>query len=815
MKLQHNNHLKNQAPAIIICLIFFVVPTFFLHHPSVTVDALYWSISLALTGIALCIFAPQSAHSYLLFSVLSILIIGVGFYEFASVLLWLISVWSLGSLFLNTIHIKRESSFFKITEASLIGAAIWLAIWGGMMHFPLNHQIIHTVLCLFPCIFLWKRSSSIRNELSAKAHTAKEWMHSIPLWAWVTGLAIIGWVLRWTSFPSMGYDDHTLHLRVWSKLSTQHYYDFDVNTQIWSLAPFIVDLLHAGLSLMAGNDARGAMNLSLAILILLLMRKILYLWKLPAWSQWLLMILMASTPMLGNLLLSLQTELALAVLTIAGIRLVIDSNENLSGQHVLAMLACAALCAGIKLPGAVLGLTLLIALAFRLWNQRRISKSRLNDGLRFWPALALLLPLSFVALHSYLLAWIITKNPVFPLYNAIFLSPYYHPVNFSDPRWIHGFNFASYFRAFFHTSEFFESGNFTAGWQYLFLFPLAIIAILHPTRPNNFRITLIPLLGFGLLMFSATQYWRYLFPIMPIAGILFATLFVSTSRSFKILSIALITTCIALNLIFFTRISWMMRSPASTAIQNSSKEDLIRVYAPIVLLTELINRYAPNSRVLYPYESPYGATLNGSPLYINWYSPLRLSQFSSLKTEQDLKDFLSKENPDFVITDMNDKNSSHQSASLLREHLAKFGSAIARENSFILYRLSDLPIIYYKEFELSKRKIAGELDLLPILSKNGLQASLETRPLASLQTHRAKQARYNVKFDCPSEKGSFVAQINWDKGEVYYRLISCSPEKTSFSEAIPIPVGAMTGTIYITARDTESINIEDLSVELH
>src|SRR5690606_20282233 len=98
---------------------------------------------------------------------------------------------------------------------------------------------------------------------------------------------------------------------------------FDVHNQIWSVAPFAVDLLHAGLSLLAGADARSAMNLGLALLLLLLMARIMQHWLLPARVQWLLMVLMASTPMLGNLLLSLQTELLLAVVALAGLRLVL------------------------------------------------------------------------------------------------------------------------------------------------------------------------------------------------------------------------------------------------------------------------------------------------------------------------------------------------------------------------------------------------------------------------------------------------------------------------------------------------------------
>lgn len=816
----HMRRLDSQAPqnkifSLCICMAVLAIPVLMPTQPSVAIDAFYWIIAMVLAGTTLVILVPRSAHFYLFLTVLSWLIIGVGLVEFSAILLWFVSAWCLGLLVLRKIYSKEDLSLISATEAVLIGATIWLAIWGGMLHFAVNYQSLHIILCLLPCLLLASRVSSIRNELRSRLKAAKGWMNSIPLWAWIVGLAVIGWVLRWTSLPSMGYDDHALHLRMWTELQTQQYYAFDIHAQVWSVAPFIVDLLHAGLSLMAGHDARGAMNLALAISLLFLMGRILYFWKLLGWVQWLLIVLMASTPMLGNLLLSLQTELTLAVLTIAGMRLVIDANGGWRGQHVLGVLSCAALCVGIKLPGAVLGVTLLAAFALRWWSQRGISTAS-NHTLR-WPVFLLLIPLSFVALHSYILAWKVTGNPVFPLYNAIFHSSFFPPENFSDTRWIKGFSVLSYIREFFYTSEFFEAGNYTAGWQYLFLLPLAIISGFRPSIPNSLRIALIPLFGFGLVMFSATQYWRYLFPVMPISGVLFAALFIGVNRNYRVFFAGLTVACVVFNLVFFPRVSWMMNSPPAAAITNHGKENVISLYAPAALLTKRVNQFAPDSRVLYPLNSPYGATLHGTPLYVNWYSPLREGRFGSLKSKIEIGQFLAQEKVDFVITDMADVRVSSSPEVLLRDYLANFGSVIAQEGSFLLYRLSETELLYRKVFDLASnvRKTPGEIELLLPFSEQGVKASQEPKRLAVMQIYRSKQARYSVDFNCPSENGYFVAQINWDKGAAYYRLVACDSKKTSFVEVVPIPVGASTATVYVTARDSDFLYIKNLSIEVH
>ncbi|WP_217284438.1 hypothetical protein, partial [Herbaspirillum sp. B65] len=63
--------------------------------------------------------------------------------------------------------------------------------------------------------------------------------------------------------------------------------------------------------------------------------------------------------------------------------------------------------------------------------------------------------------------------------------------------------------------------------------------------------------------------------------------------------------------------------------------------------------------------------------------------------------------------------------------------------------------------------------------------------------------------------GYFVAQINWDKGAPYYRLVACETKSVTFVEAIPIPIGANQGSIYVTSRETGAIQVRNLSVEVN
>ncbi|WP_153099675.1 hypothetical protein [Paraburkholderia hayleyella] len=87
--------------------------------------------------------------------------------------------------------------------------------------------------------------------------------------------------------------------------------------------------------------------------------------------------------------------------------------------------------------------------------------------------------------------------------------------------------------------------------------------------------------------------------------------------------------------------------------------------------------------------------------------------------------------------------------------------------------------------------------------------------LTVLSLPPATQVRYSAHLHCPSKKGAFIAQINWDVGTPYYRLVACRAEDQSFVETAPIPLGAREGTLYITVRDAASAQIEDLQVDAH
>ncbi|MGG2419770.1 hypothetical protein ACQV9O_26790, partial [Ralstonia pseudosolanacearum] len=96
-----------------------------------------------------------------------------------------------------------------------------------------------------------------------------------------------------------------------------------------------------------------------------------------------------------------------------------------------------------------------------------------------------------------------------------------------------------------------------------------------------------------------------------------------------------------------------------------------------------------------------------------------------------------------------------------------------------------------------------------------IEATTQPQLFEWFATGAANQARYTVRLRCDNDKGYFIAQVNWDIGAPYYRLISCRSESFTFSEAIPVPASARQGQPDITVRDRASAVVEDLHVELN
>ena len=765
--------------------------------PALLLDLQWWFAGALLAAVLLYLLRPRQARVLLLCAALLYLVQGIGWVVSVVTLLFFVAAWCLGRGLLLVVF--PQASIAGFTLPLLPGLVLQLGIFGTLLHVPLNFPVLHLLLLLLPLVLLWRpaQRQELLQPLLACGDSSRNLLDRIPYVPCVLLLSLLAAVARYVLFPSVSGDDNAVHLRLWTELSWLHEYSFNVQEQIWSVAPFAVDLLHAVISLAATGDARGALNLVLYLLLLRQLWCVAGYWQLAPTSRLLLLALFASTPLLANLLLTLQTELFMALLASSGLRLLLACRSWYSAES-LALAATAALACASKLPGAVLGLLLLLPALWLLWPLH------LNDAARhgrrsIGVAAAFLLACAAVALHSYGVAWGVTGNPLFPLYNGIFQSPWNDPVNFSDGRWQPGFSLTSYWNVFFATSQHYESQDFVAGFQYLFLLPLGFVLLLRRLPGRHTWALGLPLFGFGLVMFANTQYWRYLFPVMPLATLAMAPLLMTPGQLpwQRGVATAAMLCCLSLNLWFLPGISYLMALPPGQVYTEAGRAAATLRYLPEKAFSAQLSSSAPGSTVLYQTERPFGAVLRGEPWYPMWYAPRRRDLATSIRSSAQLQQALQAEGITHVIWNFERLGATNSGTDLLREFLSLHGLPLRESAGVVLFALADAEPVYGAIWQGNEM-----LDTTPRLLHEAAAAG-----------HTALRA--SGRFTCSDLAATIVLNLAWSDGTHTWRFLPCSAATLQYREALAVPPGAEKAGLTLFIQGSGTVTAENLTLELH
>ncbi|WP_237886272.1 hypothetical protein [Pseudomonas sp. PGPR40] len=778
-------------------------------------DIASWTLGVLLISALLKFKNFGYSNLALVALLLSYLAIGTGIASTLTIIYFIISSYLLGRLALLLVS-TETLTLALFDRALLIGICLYVCVFSLLIHFPVNHQVIYLAILGIPFLFL-KKKDARSLLLSALRDTASTPLATLQQMSFRTVVALvlfIGYVSRFSFFPSIGFDDNVLHLRMWTELTQYHFYSFDIEHQIWSVAPFAIDLLHSIISLASNSDARGALNIAMLGLLLRAVWMISSSFLDKHLDKTLLLLLLCSTPILSTLLTSLQTELLLALLITMGVKVLLEESTGDACSRSLSILSAASLCAATKLPGMVLGFTLLIAYAPLFLREKIHFKADKRHHQRTLYILFILI-LSFTAVQSYIYSWFASGNPLFPLYNEIFKSPYFDIRNFSDPLYQKGFSLKSFWSIFYNTSTYYESKNFVAGFQYLYLLPIGIITLIASTKINTqLKLILItPTLGFGLVMFSASQYWRYLFPIVPLASVIVGFLLYrprsvsdgSTNATWVIRSIFMFF--IAANIFFFPGITWFFSHPTQLSYTAQGKATITDIVAPSKSLTTYLSNDAKNPTVLYDPNATLGATLLGKPIYTNWYSPKQRDEYDRIKTKADIVTLIERNHVEYVVWDST-LSVTLTNRNAMLDFLTLHGQPIYQVGPLIAYKISTDEVRYKPLFDMRTQAPNAT-------PTHSLMADTTPKVIATISISNARSAKYDVTFECSDSSGSFIAQINWDVPPVYYKLIPCMKGRVNFTETLPIPQGTTNGNIYITARDRESVDVIDLNIGLN
>lgn len=756
-------------------------------------------------------FFKDNAKTFVSILGLLFFIIYCGVAEFLSVTYFIGSAYCLGNMLLRW-SFARDRILFLYSCA--IGAAVLILLFGMLIFIENNTRELYLLYLGVP-VFLYclQRKMQLANLPLAWrfVHALNAQINSLSSARFYGFVFLSVYVASYCFFPTVTADEQALHLAIWTQLEENGKFVVDLQSQIWAVAPNTVALIHGVTSLLAGSDSKSAMNFYLFLFTLsgffAVLRKI----NLDKNDSITLATLFVSTPIIALTLISLQTDLFLGLLLICATLAIL----SLKDDKILAALGglfCGAIALSAKLPGILIAAPAALLVLIHFFH----TKYYKDLNLVAWAKLAVLLIIALaLAIWPYLKAYYYTGNPVFPLFNSIFESSYIGGQNFKDLRWFHGANLKSFLGLFFESTKHMEvTNNFVGGLQYFLLVPVAIVIALWG---KNKKLLLIAFLMMFYLVpiFWSLQYLRYFYAAMPLASILLAGFFIFSTQTGmrKKIAVTVIYVIAFLNFCFMPGISWLFVISPFSVIHHSAKEELIQDMIPEVALNKAVNSLKKDAKVFMAPGRPFGATLTGHAIYNPDYSYSYYVNRKAWEYKDDVLSDFSFWGVDFVYWNQKEMYQHNNfTTNLLRSVLLDYGMPVLQSNYLVAFKISNQLQRYSPLFMLDNEtrfQITGN----PVVSNSMVTLHKNDNLSVDIDVSAYSAFKYQVQYVCKNDQDLFVAAITWDIGPMFYKLLQCSTNNTSFAEVGMAPPGAKKATLYLSARTNDEVTVSNLSLE--
>lgn len=481
-----------------------------------------------------------------------------------------------------------------------LGLALIAGVLGWLLPLQVHYRGVYLACCIG--VIAWRREAI--GEASRIAWRQFEDHARAAPRASTAALLLLGLASTGTWLPTMQFDDVVYHLGLPFQLQDTARYAMDPLLQVWALAPWGGDVLQGVAQVLAGAEARGALN---ALWLATATGGVFALTGLlggDVLRRWWAAALLGSLPLSMSLAGGMQTELPAMALLPALAWVVMRDGSGAAGRSLFAgAILFGALC-GLKTMHGAVALPLL---AWAAWRHRAQLPWR-------WLPLAVAVAFA-VGGSSYAYAWAIAGNPLLPLMNATFRSPYFAATDFNDERWQAGLDADVLWDISFDTERYFESFDGGFGFVLVALGGLWLLA-LRDARTRGLAVVA----GIGMLLpLLPLQYARYLQPALVLA---LPALVVACPR-LRGATAAFWALCV-LNLAFAANAHWMLRTGALKRAISAGGNDapLLERYLPERLLAARITDAGDAGTVLVmPGSGLALAELGQRGRNMLWYSP--------------------------------------------------------------------------------------------------------------------------------------------------------------------------------------------------
>ena len=646
--------------------------------PAAVFDMAFGMTLYALAALA-CLLVPALRRRRRVLAAILLFFLGaavVGIGTVLGVLTLMLAIYGTGRLFWPPPPSCTHTSFDPdgALVASCVGITLWAVGGWGLFHFPINSSLLYAgivcaVIVLRRCVvadLLRETGRWLFDPAQAEGAAG-----SYLMWAGSFFFVCFGFLLA--LFPTVGFDAMAQHQRFLNFIWFNGFWDFSVARNGLQIMPgYMENYFYAIAGFMGGGEGAGRLAHGLLFLLTcaglaLVMRRFGQDIFAPA-----AVAALASSPMVLQVLGTLHAEIAM-MLSVVCIVVVCRAmgTERLSFRAMVGVGICLLFPVLLKVNGVVISAVGALGVMFLLWRHNRTFFLKGVAGCAAGAAVGA--PLFFTAY------WM-TGNPIYPLYNQIFKSPFF-PFHMSFPsRFMGRLSWDMLYGMTFHSGDYCEMGPGGMGFHYLVLVPLALLAPLLICRRALLAWAIC--FAYALAVLVNAQYIRYLVPIAPLIILLgLGAVSVCTSNRFlRGVFCALLLLLCGLNLLSAPSGFVEMREiPPRWLFTQHGQDAIVRKKAPVRLLGRQINAMDGGRAVAAFLGYPGGCDVTGTVYYnVELYSYPFHHDLLSVRTVDDMRSLASKFKLGHVVvrnSRYSDRNSRIvlDALSVLAKNRLKFG----------------------------------------------------------------------------------------------------------------------------------------------
>jgi hypothetical protein len=652
-----------------------------------------WTWGLPMKNMLVLVFAPilmalltnlLGKRRAPLIAVSSIwLLIAFGIGAVGTVVYVCISAYAIGCFFLGRSQ-ENSSEYLKFALLNIgVGCAVIMLVVQLAVLLPINAPPVYLLILAIPIIVKlddvlslirrafsyarYSRFSSSSETYTTLALMTVFWVHSV--------LAAL---------PETRWDAVASHLMIPFQVLSQWNWHFDPIQLSISLMPNGAIWLYCVNFFLGGEPAVklgvAAFHFAAMALLYFELKQ-----RLSNVHAMLFVTVLSSSEMALELSQSIFVENTLMFFGLTAFLVVRKTTYNINLLSFFSAIICLGAVMCVKLHGVALAFPLCIYLLIHLFKTKKFTAT-----LGFS---VLAIPLFAVSgLFPYIYAYWVTGNPVFPLFNGFFESPYWGQYNGVDARWIGKFSWKLLYQMTFYSPLFSETIPGSLGFQHLLLLPAGLFLV-ATLGPSVLRMSLIVLVVYAGVVLLNAQYIRYLWPVFPFMALVESKVLETffTKRPFSTVGTFLLTGLLVANLILPPSEFWAhMTIYLKLAMSRQETMAYLERKAPIRIVNDAVNAtHGARARVFYV-SLPCGAGLKGRPYYAwNGYGFMTTKKFSQAGNVEQVTNLLLRDMriTHVIIDELVLKGFPY--AELLREVLKANGKHRLTINGVELYELDE------------------------------------------------------------------------------------------------------------------------------